>query len=176
MRQTNIFKALFALTLTLLVASCSSLEPKKSNKDNQEQLAINAANNALIANGYEGFKPTGEIHIQNDSQGNAGYEIIFSDGSKTLEVDIVSDGYTPVEIEEDIELKDIPDNIKKAAAQTGENITSCGHYQKATKLDASNEIWFEFEECNNGIIDVEVREKDLQVLTENDDNTRRDDL
>ena len=42
------------------------------------------------------------------------------------------------------------------------------------KLDSNNEVWFEFEECDNGKVDVEVKEEGLQVVTENDDNTARD--
>ena len=175
MRSTLFPKALLMLISIFLVSSCSGQESTTSTgSNNQKKLAIDAANKALVSKGYEGFKPTGEIHQEDDSESKPGYEIIFSDGSKTLEVDVVVDGNTPVEIEEDIELADIPNDVRNAATNTGEDINSCGHYQKAIKLDADNEVWFEFEECNNGKVDIEVKKEGLKVVTENDDNTARD--
>ena len=72
------------------------------------------------------------------------------------------------------ELKDIPNEVQSIAANTGEDITSCGHYQKAAKLDADNEVWYEFEECNNGKIDIEVKEKGLEMVIDKEDKTARE--
>ena len=167
-------RALLILACSFLLSSCFGRELKTSTKGgNQKQLAIDAASKVLVANGYEGFRPTGEIHRQDDSQSDPGYEIIFSDGLSVVEVDVASRGIAPVEIEEDIELEGIPESVKKVAVNTGQDVSSCVHYQKAAKLDAGNEVWFEFEECSDGMVDVEVREEDLRVAIENDDNTIR---
>ena len=175
MNRKLLSKTCLALTCTFFVAACSDQQqPSPQGGNNPESSAIAAASKALVSNGYEGFKPTGEILTEVDSAGKSKYEIIFTNGSNTIEVDVLSEGNTPIEIEEDIELKDIPNEVQSIAAKTGEEITSCGHYQKATKLDADNEVWYEFEECNNGKIDIEVKEKGLEVVIDKEDKTARE--
>ena len=175
MNKKFLSKACIALTCTFVVSACSSQEEPNSQGSNApEKLAIAAASKALISNGHDGFKPTGEILKEVDSKSESSYEIIFSNGSNTIEVDVLSASNTPTEIEEDIELKDIPNEVQKAAAKTGEDINLCGHYQKATKLDADNEVWYEFEECNDGKIDIEVKEEGLEVVTDIEDKTARE--
>ena len=175
MNSKRLSKACLALTCTFFVTACSDQkQPSSKGGDDPEKSAIAAASKALISNGYEGFNPTGEIQVEVDSESKSSYEIIFSNGSKTLEVDVLSDSNTPIEIEQDIELKDIPNEVQNAAANTGEDVNSCGHYQKAAKLDADNEVWYEFEECNNGKIDIEVKEEELEVVTDTEDKTTRE--
>ena len=78
MRSTLFPKALLMLISIFLVSSCSGQESTTSTgSNNQKKLAIDAANKALVSNGYEGFKPTGEIHQEDDSESKPGYEIIF---------------------------------------------------------------------------------------------------
>ena len=175
MNHKLLSKACLALTCTFFVAACSNQkQPSSQGGTNTESSAIAAASKALVSNGYEGFNPTGEIHTEVDSDSKSKYEIIFTNGSNTIEVDVLSEGNTPIEIEEDIELKDIPNEVQSIAANTGEDITSCGHYQKAAKLDADNEVWYEFEECNNGKIDIEVKEEGLEVVIDKEDKTARE--
>ena len=167
-------KACLVASSACLVSACSGQESLNSTKGSQEDLAVAAASKALTLKGHKGFKPTGEIHKVDNSEGASAYEIVFSDGSKTFEVDVLSDSYTAYEIEEDIELNAIPQDVQAAAAATGEDIQACGHYQKAVKLDSGDEVWFEFEECNNGKIDIEVKQDGLQVVTDENDQTSRD--
>ncbi len=69
---------------------------------------------------------------------------------------------------------DIPEKFQEAAASTGVDVHGCAHYQKSLHTDDKEEAWYEFEECNEGNLDVEVRAKDLKVVSEIGDNTTRD--
>ena len=169
MNRQLLSKACLALTCTFFVAACSDQkQPSSQGGDNPESSAIAAASKALVSNGFEGFNPTGEIHPEVDSDSKSKYEIIFTNGSSTIEVDVLSEGNTPIEIEEDIQLKDIPNEVQNVASNL-ESLPAV--ITKSCKLNENNEVWYEFEECY-GKIDIEVKEEGLKVVIDKEDKPK----
>ena len=129
-----------------------------------------SANKALDSSGFSGFKPTGEVHVSGTPPVA---EIIFSNGEKTVEVDIDKNSGKVVELEEEVELNSIPENIVEAAKTSGVDLSTCGIYQ--VQKTTSGEInGYEFDDCERSMKDVQVDADSLKVDVESNDTTTRD--
>jgi len=177
MRFSRAYTLAAAFSCVLFISACDSSEDSTSTgwvewrKIAASDEAIAAASKALDANGFTGYQPTGEVNaklieLKTLKEKLPRYEIIFSDGNNVVEVDVEAAGNQVVEIEEGIQQSDIPENVKKAAAAKANDLSDCDFFQ-AFHMWGNQvvETWYEFDDCDGGNLDIEVRANDLKVVT-----------
>ena len=128
------------------------------------------ASKALEENGFSGYEPSGEVHISGTP---AIAEIVYSNGEKTVEVDIEKDSGSIVKIEEEVDLDSIPANIVEKAKSSGVDLATCQIYQ-AAKSSSGELEGYEFDDCELSKKDVDVDVDTLDVDVESNDSTTRD--
>ena len=177
MRLSRAFTLVAAFSCSLFISACDSSEESVSTgwvkwrKIAAPNEAIAAAGKALDVNGFTGYEPTGEVNaklieLKTLKEKLPRYEIIFSDGNNIVEVDVEAVGNNVVEIEKSIPLSGIPENVREAAAAKAKDIKGCDLFQ-ALHMWGNQvvETWYEFDDCDGGEIDIEVRANDLRIVT-----------
>ncbi|WP_413745812.1 hypothetical protein [Synechococcus sp. MIT S9507] len=153
-----------------LSVSCSQSTGKTPTSTGLSSNVYDSAKKALEENGFSGYEPSGEVHISGTP---AIAEIVYSNGEKTVEVDIEKDSGSIVKIEEEVDLDSIPANIVEKAKSSGVDLATCQIYQ-AAKSSSGELEGYEFDDCELSKKDVDVDVDTLDVDVESNDSTTRD--
>ena len=153
-----------------LSVSCSQSTGKTPTNTGLSSNVYDSAKKALEENGFSGYEPSGEVHISGTP---AIAEIVYSNGEKTVEVDIEKDSGSIVKIEEEVDLDSIPANIVEKAKSSGVDLATCQIYQ-AAKSSSGELEGYEFDDCELSKKDVDVDVDTLDVDVESNDSTTRD--
>ena len=153
-----------------LTTACSKPENESTANTGISPSVYSSARKALDDNGFTDFQPTGEVHVSGTP---AVAEIVYSNGDKTVEIDVEKASGNIVKIEEETSLDAIPADIVKKAKESGVDLGSCGIYQAAKNSSGKLE-GYEFDDCELSKKDVDVDVDTLDVDVESNDSTTRD--
>ena len=164
----------FALACVILIgsltAACSQSGSKSPANTGISSSVYLSARKVLDYNGFTDFQPTGEAHV---SGSPSVAEIVYTNGDKTVEIDVEKSSGNILKIEEETTLDAIPADIVQKAKESGVDLESCGIYQ-AAKNSSGKLVGYEFDDCEFSKKDVEVNVKTLDIDVEMYDDTTRD--